>query len=156
VLQDLFPWDFELDIIAGGWTKDGKRVLVQSSDGTIHIFDASSGKELSRFPTHQVSWNWIILSPSEQHLLKGGFGGLRVYEVQTGVELLHYPVIGWIDMAYSPDGNQVLIDSQLGTLKIYTAWHSVEELIAYAKSCCVLRALTTEERAQFGLPPLGK
>ena len=30
------------------------------------------------------------------------------------------------------------------------------ELIAYAKSCCVLRELTTEERAQFGLPLLGE
>ena len=32
--------------------------------------------------------------------------------------------------------------------------HSVEELIAYAKSCCVLRELTPEERDQFGLPPM--
>ena len=156
VLLDLFPQDFELDIFPGGWTKDGKRVLVQSSDGTIYIFDASSGKKLSQFPTHQGAWNLMVLSPSEQRLLKGGDGGARVYDVQTGAELFHYPVLGWTDITYSPDGSQILVGSNYGTLEIYPAWHSVEELIAYAKSCCVLRELTSEERAQFGLPPLGE
>jgi len=156
VLLDLFPQDFELDIFPGGWTKDGKRVLVQSSDGTIHIFDATNGKVLSKFPTHQGAWNFLTLSPSEQRLLKGGDGGARVYDVQTGAELFHYPVLGWTDITYSPDGSQILVGSNYGTLEIYPTWHSVKELIAYAKSCCVLRELTPEERDQFGLPPLGE
>jgi WD40 repeat protein len=155
VLLELFPQDFELDILPGDWTKDGKRVLVQTSDGTIHIFEASSGKELSLFPTHQGAWNSLTLSPSEQRLLKGGDGGARVYDLQTGVELLHYPVLGWTDIAYSPDGSQILVGSNYGSLEIYPTWHSVDELIAYAKSCCVLRQLTPEERAQYGLPALG-
>jgi WD40 repeat protein len=63
VLLDLFPQDFELDIFPGDWTKDGKRVLMQGSDGSIYIFDASNGKVLSQFPTHQGVWNFISLSP---------------------------------------------------------------------------------------------
>jgi len=36
--------------------------------------------------------------------------------------------------------------------KIFPAWHSAQELIDYAKECCVVRELTVEEREQFGLP----
>jgi hypothetical protein len=32
------------------------------------------------------------------------------------------------------------------------AWQSTEDLIAYARECCVMRELTPEERQQFGLP----
>jgi hypothetical protein len=36
--------------------------------------------------------------------------------------------------------------------RVFRVWLSVEELIAYAKECCVFRELTPEERQQFGLP----
>jgi len=37
------------------------------------------------------------------------------------------------------------------------AWDSsLRELRAYARQCCVIRRLTPEERAQFGLPPVGE
>jgi hypothetical protein len=39
---------------------------------------------------------------------------------------------------------------QYGTLDVYPAWQLVEDVIAYAKSCCVLRELTPKEGAQFG------
>jgi hypothetical protein len=39
-----------------------------------------------------------------------------------------------------------------GRLQVFPAWHSVEELIAYAREHCVFRELTTEERQLFGLP----
>lgn len=31
-------------------------------------------------------------------------------------------------------------------------WQTIEELIDYAKECCVFRQLTDAERLQFGLP----
>jgi len=115
LLLDLFPQDFELDIVAGEWTKDGKQVFVQSLDGVIHIFDASQGKELSQFATHQASFSQIALSPTEQRLLQGGYGGANVYDFQTGAELLNYPILGFSDAAYSPDGSQILVGSNYGT-----------------------------------------
>jgi hypothetical protein len=32
-------------------------------------------------------------------------------------------------------------------------WQTTDDLIEYAKECCVFRQLTPEEREQFGLPP---
>ena len=151
VVLDIYPQGSGLELITGGWSRDGKRILLQSGDGVIHILDASTRKELSQFPTDQASWNVIALSPSDRRLLKGGFGGSRVYELSTGVELFYYPVPGFNDPKYSPDGSWILIGSNYGTLEIYPAWQTVQELIDYARKCCVLRTLTSEERQRFGL-----
>jgi len=59
-----------------------------------------------------------------------------------------------------PVGSVGTTDQDLGSLppglvranKIFPAWHSAQELIDYAKECCVVRELTVEEREQFGLP----
>jgi hypothetical protein len=37
-------------------------------------------------------------------------------------------------------------------LKILPAWESLEDLVAFVREHCVLRDLTPEERAQYGLP----
>jgi hypothetical protein len=38
-------------------------------------------------------------------------------------------------------------------LQVFPVWDSLQELIDYAKECCVVRELTPDEREQFGLPP---
>jgi WD40 repeat protein/DNA-binding SARP family transcriptional activator len=153
VLLELFPQDYDLDIGTAAWVKDGERVLLQSVDGIVHTFDATSGKELSQFAIPRASGSQMSLSPTDQRMLKGDDGGARVWDAETGVELLRYYVLpGYNDAVYSPDGRRVLIASHLGTLKIFPTWHSTQELIDYARECCVIRELTAEEREQFGLP----
>jgi len=36
---------------------------------------------------------------------------------------------------------------------LYPTWLTKEDLVAYAKECCLVRELTPEEREVFGLPP---
>jgi len=36
-------------------------------------------------------------------------------------------------------------------VSVWRVWQSKEELLAYAKQCCVIRQLTPQERQQFGL-----
>jgi hypothetical protein len=57
------------------------------------------------------------------------------------------------EAAWSPDGTRIAVASWDGTAKIFPAWQTTQELIDYAKECCVVRELTAEEREQFGLPP---
>ncbi|MCJ7660041.1 MAG: hypothetical protein MUO67_12925, partial [Anaerolineales bacterium] len=78
-----------------------------------------------------------------------------VWDLATGTQLLSYEVGGFNAPAYSPDGSYVLIGStegNEGSLQVFPTWHSTEELIDYAKQCCVFRELTAEERELFGLP----
>ena len=74
-----------------------------------------------------------------------------MFEAATGIELLVYELGGWPGGALSPDGTLMLIGTQDGKTSLYPTWLTTEELIAYAKECCVVRELTSEEREVFGL-----
>jgi hypothetical protein len=48
---------------------------------------------------------------------------------------------------------QIAFGQEDGTVWIVaTNWHTREELIAYARECCLIRELTADERQLFGLP----
>jgi hypothetical protein len=53
---------------------------------------------------------------------------------------------------WSPDGKYVAAGGYFNPPVVRRAWQSTEDLIAYAKECCVTRTLTPEECQQFGLP----
>jgi hypothetical protein len=57
-----------------------------------------------------------------------------------------------LSVNWSPDGKHVIAAGNATEPVIRRAWQSTEELMAYARENCVLRELTPEERAQFGLP----
>ncbi len=54
-------------------------------------------------------------------------------------------------LSWSPDGHYVLAAGAFNTPFITRVWQSTDELIQYAKECCVFRELTAAEREQFGL-----
>jgi WD40 repeat protein len=158
VLLELFPEDFKFAVSDAAWTKDGQRVILLSADGFVRTFDSRTGKQISKFLTPSTSSiTGFSLSPTEERMIIGGHDGVAtVWEIATGAELLSYEVGGFLLPAYSPDGTRVLIgntDGDWGKLQVFPVWHSLEELIDYAKECCVVRELTPGEREKFGLKP---
>ena len=53
---------------------------------------------------------------------------------------------------WSPDGQHLAIVGLETLVSVWRVWQSTEELVDYAKECCVIRELTDAERKQFGLP----
>ena len=157
VIFDLFPKEFTVCLFAACWTGDSKQVILQSNDRIMYTFDAETGKKIREITLDSWSYN-LSLSPDETRFLIGGVDGkARVYQADTGNELLVYDVGGGLVMAeYSPDGKQILIGTYSGDLMIFPTWHSTQELIDYAKAHKVFRQLTPEERQRFGLPTLGE
>ena len=53
----------------------------------------------------------------------------------------------------APDGKFAAVGQQMTDVcaKVWRVWQSTDEMIAYAKECCVFRELTVEERVEFGL-----
>jgi WD40 repeat protein len=158
VLLPLFTEDFTSAISDVKWTNDGRRVIVLSADGFVRIFDAESGKKLDQFFTPIGSdISTFSLSPTEEHIIIGGYdGAAKVYNIATETEMISYDVGEVVYSAYSPDGTQVLIGSiggDWGKVQIFPTWHSTQELLDYAKECCVVGELTPDEREMFGLPP---
>ena len=94
------------------------------------------------------------MSPVGDRIVTGGMDSTaRVWDINTGGELASYSVSGMLFAAdWSPDGTRVVVASSDGTATVLPAWQTTQELIDYAKDCCVIRELTDEERVQFGLP----
>jgi WD40 repeat protein/DNA-binding SARP family transcriptional activator len=148
------------------WSPDNTRIAVAGGNdesGTlvnpVYIFDASSGEELLKIVRHTgMVWaaHW---SPDGKRLVSGSTDDtVRVWDSETGAELLTlstpndwaaYPL-------WSPDGQYLLVAignmSTSGRADVWRVWQSTQELIDYAKECCVFRDLTEAERTQFGLP----
>ena len=135
------------------WSSDGEKI-VTFSEGNGWIFDTTTGELLVELSSRFTSSVWdIFWSPGDELIFAiGGDGTYRVFEAATGLELLVYEFGGWPAGALSPDGTRMVIGTNDGKTGLYPAWLTKEELIAYAKDCCVVRELTAEEREVFGLP----
>jgi WD40 repeat protein len=82
-------------------------------------------------------------------------GVIKVWDAETGAVLLDFSVpIGdmLFNVAWSPDGTRLAAATYLPSVEIHRVWQSKEDLVAYARECCVVRQLTPAERKQFGLP----
>ncbi len=150
-LLTLLPDDYAFGTSAVAWSPDGARIATFSDDQIGRIWDPNSGKQLATFAgvSSAVGAEW---SPSGNRLSVGGASGIKVWDTTTLQEVIYYPTEARTYASWSPDGTAIAIAYYNGDLKVYPAWESLEELVAYAKEHCVLRDLTPEERAQFGLP----
>jgi WD40 repeat protein len=96
----------------------------------------------------------VHLSPDERLVyFIASDGTARVFDLENGAEILIYEIGGWVVGSLSPDGDQIFLTSTEGRSAIYPTWQTLDELIAYAKHCCMVYELTPDEREQFGLPP---
>ena len=118
VIHELYPAGFQLDILAAAWARDGEQVFVFGADRIFRSFDTSTGREQDQFELPWATAAKISLSPNEDRVLKGGDGSAKVWDIKSGTELISYDYPGWTDAGYSPDGTQIVIASNLGTLDI--------------------------------------
>jgi WD40 repeat protein/class 3 adenylate cyclase len=147
------------------WSPDSTRIAVGggsdevgSLTNPVYVYDASSGEELLKIVKHTGQLSRIDWSPDGKRLASGSTDDTtRIWDAQTGAELLtlYTPSDWFINTAWSPDGKYLLVPilnmSSPGRSGVWRVWQTTQELIDYAKECCVFRELTEAERAQFGL-----
>lgn len=145
------------------WSPDGQYILTTSGyddqgarDNTVRIWEADSGKIILTIEGHSqqvTSGDW---SPNMSRIVTSGSDDtLRVWDAKSGAELLSLPVpVSYVsNVMWSPDSRYIAVGlDQYPGIMVFRAWQSTDELLDYAKGCCLFRQLTDLERQQFGLP----
>jgi WD40 repeat protein len=148
-------------LAAAKWSPDGSRLLtgagnddMGAKDNTARIWDSETGKQLlviSGHTRHIFSVDW---SPNGTRIVTASNDGTtRIWDASSGAELLTLstPVQYFTYVKWSPDGQHLVTGGLRLSPAVWRVWQSKEELIEYAKQCCVIRQLTPQERQQFGL-----
>jgi len=149
-------------VTGAAWSPDGTRILTVSGnpdlgspDTTARIWDANTGETLLVIDRHTASVSNGEWSPDGTRIATiSNDDTMRVWDATSGAELLSLsaPSNYATEMKWSLDGKYIAVGLDGALARVFRVWQSTEELIAYAKECCVVRALTPEERQQFGLP----
>jgi len=162
------PEDYTLAITSSGiWMVNVQtRAATQISYGQLDapcnvygsratIWDAETGHKILIFKGHPGALLIPAWSPNGMRVATGDTtGGVKIWDAETGSVLLDYSIpIGdfLFQIAWSPDGTRLAGGAAMKSIEIHRVWQSTEELIDYAKECCVFRELTDAERTQFGL-----
>ncbi|MFL5349034.1 MAG: SIR2 family protein, partial [Hyalangium sp.] len=106
------------------WSPDRRRLVSGGADGTVRVWDASSGKALHVLEGHKRGVSTVAYSPDGARVASGGDDGtVRVWDASSG-KALH--VLeghqGWVrTVAYSPDGARVASGGDDGTVRVWDA-----------------------------------
>lgn len=106
------------------FTPDGRRILTESYDKTVRLWDAATGKELMVFRDHfgRNDISTAKLTPDGLRILTRPLDGtIRIWDVATGKQLAFVPQLHnfdpnikyklgptYIPVAFSPDGTRIV------------------------------------------------
>ena len=92
-------------INSAAWSPDGTRIASASEDGTVQVWDASTGQTLQVYRGHNFRVNQAAWSPDSSLLASSGGGSIHLWEPDTGRLLAKFDKGG--AFAWSPDGSRL-------------------------------------------------
>jgi WD40 repeat protein len=105
------------------FSPDGKRIASANADGTVRVWDVTTGQEVVRPPLrHAGPARGVAFSPDGQRLASGGLDQtVKVWDTTTWRPrlLLRDPTGGVLSVAFSPDGRRLAWGSSDGTVKVW-------------------------------------
>ena len=105
------------------FSPDGKQVVSGSYDGSVRIWDATTGMELKVLNGHSGWVHSVAYSPDGTHIVSASFdNSIRIWDALTGEQLQILKGQGhtnWVhSVAYSPDGTHIVSASNDKTVCI--------------------------------------
>src|SRR5579883_477238 len=104
------------------FSPDGKHILSTCDNHDVHLWDATTGKELQRFEGHTNCVNGISFSANGKRMLSSGVDGtVRYWNVETGRELQkfegHNATVRRV--VFHPDGKHALSAGRDGRVRMW-------------------------------------
>jgi RNA polymerase sigma factor (sigma-70 family) len=94
---------------------EGRSLVSAGYDGTVRLWDVSTGRQRRRFEGHRAEVWCVAFSPDGRLVASGGMDGeLRLWQVATGKPWRTFGAdLGWVrSLAFSPDGQTLACVSQ--------------------------------------------
>ncbi len=120
--SDITFYGHTSDVVEVAFTPDGKRVVSAGKGGTILLWDATTGEELSALKGHEGRIDGLAVSPDGSSIASAGSDAkVRLWDAKSG-DIIHTISghLGAINgLAFSPTGDRIASASVDKTVKVW-------------------------------------
>jgi WD40 repeat protein/serine/threonine protein kinase len=134
---------------------DGTNVASALNNGTVILWDSTTGKQIRTLNGHSAVINSVRFSSDGSRLVTGANDNtMIVWDTATGTAIRRlYGHSDWVRSAeFRADGTRILSSSQGGTVR---QWRVIpdDQLVEWTRINRYVRELTCEERDLYGVEP---
>ncbi|MDR1219797.1 MAG: WD40 repeat domain-containing protein [Treponema sp.] len=121
---------------SAAFSPDGRRIVSASSNATVKVWDAESGRELRTLSGHTSYVHSAAYSPDGRRIVSASYDNtVKVWDAESGRLLLTLSGhTGWVtSAAYSPDGRRIVSASRDGTTRLWDAatGNEIAQLVSF-------------------------
>ena len=119
----------EIFTVGGGhavtYSPDGKQVVTGDIDGTIQLWDASTGKETRKFPKYENSINSVAFSPDGKRIVASIGNTVNVLDVATGKEIVQFSSFSGSDTQLASASRGLTVETETAAASNDGEWLSI-------------------------------
>lgn len=114
----------KLYVSSVAWSPNGQRMASASGDGTVQVWNVSTGARILTYRGHKGDVMSVAWSPDGQEIASGGLDGtVQIWDVNTGQTILIYRghTSAVFAVSWSPNGRYLASASSDGTVQVWNA-----------------------------------